>query len=28
VEARIDGQTVYFCSETCRGKYLENHRSG
>jgi len=28
VEARIDGQTVYFCSEACRGKYLEKHRSG
>jgi hypothetical protein len=28
VEARIGGQTVHFCSESCRGKYLDKHRSG
>lgn len=28
VEARIGGQTVHFCSESCRGKYLDKHRTG
>jgi uncharacterized protein len=24
VEARVKGQTIHFCSEACRSKFLEN----
>ncbi len=26
IQARIGGQTFYFCSEACRDKYIEAHR--
>ena len=25
VELKIDGQDLYFCSQECRDKFLENH---
>lgn len=27
VKARVQGHTLYFCSETCRDEYLKSHQS-